>query len=212
MFSFFRFHLVSSLPANCQQHHGKPRISKLLLAAHGLQHLHSHSLGGEHANLLWGFQHSSVLLVLLVNDLKRFREIMTFELFWISWLSKKSCYRAVSCGVKKEPVTRRVQLLCDLFAVIQVFLDLHKGFANQLLQGWWEATRDEFFTRYLSSLHIFLSANTPWHNSYHIEAALHSSCAPVLARATMIPQNNDFIGPTDGTKISLYVRHPFNLS
>ena len=41
-----------------------------------------------------------------------------------------------SRGVKKEPITRRVQLLYVLFGVIEMFLDLHKGFANQLLQGW----------------------------------------------------------------------------
>ena len=35
-----------------------------------------------------------------------------------------------------EPITRRVQLLNVLFAVIEVFLDLHKGLGNQLLQGW----------------------------------------------------------------------------
>ena len=26
-----------------------------------------------------------------------------------------------------------------------MFLDLHKGLGNQLLQGWWEGTRDEIF-------------------------------------------------------------------
>ena len=151
MFPFFHFHFLSSLPATCQQHRGKPRISQLLYKEYGLQHLRSHSLGSEHANLLSGFQHSSVLLVLLVNDLKRFREIMAFELIWICRLSKKSGYRPVSCGVKKEPVTRRVQLLYVLFAVIEVFIDLRKGFANRLLQDWWEATRDEVFARYVFS-------------------------------------------------------------
>ena len=145
MFPFFHFHFLSSLPASCQQHHGKPRISQLLYKEYELQNLRSHSLGSEHANLLSGFQHSSVLFVLLVNDLKRFREIMAFELFWICWLSEKSGYRPVSCGVIKEPVTRGFQLLYVLFAVIEVFIDLRKGFANRLFQDWWEATRDKVF-------------------------------------------------------------------
>ena len=38
-------------------------------------------------------------------------------------MSKKSGQRVVSCGVKKEPITRRIQIPYVLFAVVEVFLD-----------------------------------------------------------------------------------------
>ena len=143
-FLFFHFHFLSSLPASCQQHLGKQRISQsLFLTKNGLQLFRPHSLWRHHANLLWKLQHSSVLLELPVNDFRRLKAIMVFVLFCICWLSRKSCYSAVRPGVKREPTSRRGQLLYSCIAVSELFLNSHRSFATQPTQGWWEHTGNE---------------------------------------------------------------------
>ena len=95
--------------------------------------------GHEHKNRLWALLHASLWLELQVNDLRWFRTIMmSHYLRFVGWV------RNLRTGYLVMEL-KRSQWARQLFLLRSSRRRLYEGFANQLLQGWWEGTRDEFF-------------------------------------------------------------------
>ena len=111
-----------------------------------------------------------------------------------------------------EPITRRIQILYVLFALMEVLLNLYIRALKTSYFKLGEKESEMNFWPYMSSLHIAKSGNTPGHWQLTHGGSTLLVIHLMVTRATIISPNNDFIGLIVATKIfPLHVLHAIKL-